>query len=370
MTADHGTPSSAASSKLPQQQYHETQFRSLVENIPGVVYRCACDEHWTMEFISDTIEELSGYPANDFVENRVRSYASIIHPDDQPVVQQAVDESILDRTPYILDYRVIDADGRLHWVYEKGRGVFDDDGTLLWLDGAIFDVTDRRLAQERVRAEQQLLRQLLDLGERERKLLAYDIHDGFVQDVVGTKMMLEAMIAKDDLAGPEVKERLERLVETLAHAVDEGRRLISELRPLIIDEQGILAAIEYLVGESQSKKDSPRIKFEHKVEFERLPPLVESTVFRIVQETLNNIQRHSEAHNVLIRMQQLPGEILRIEITDDGVGFDQRNVPEDRFGLRGIVERARLFEGSASIESVPGEGTKVFVELPMVVSYG
>jgi PAS domain S-box-containing protein len=150
----------------------EEQFRTLVENIPGVIYRCACDEHWTMEFISDTIGELSGYPADEFIDNRVRSYASIIHRKDQALVDRAVTEGTNARRPYIIEYRIVDAGGAIRWVYEKGQGVFDAGGELLWLDGAIFDVTDRKTADERLAKEQTLLRKMLNL--RERKLMAYD----------------------------------------------------------------------------------------------------------------------------------------------------------------------------------------------------
>ena len=361
--ADSGANSSTANGQLEQR---ETQFRTLLENIPGVVYRCACDEHWTMEFISDPIKELSGYAADEFINNRLRSYASIIHQEDHAMVEAAVDAAVAARRPYILDYRVIDAEGKIHWVYEKGQGVFNSSGKLMWLDGAIFDVTDRRLAEEKIRDEQMLLRQLLDLGERDRKLLAYDLHDGFVQDVVGTKMMLEALIANDSSVRPQLADRLNELVEMLAHAIDDGRRLISELRPLIIDEQGILAAIEYLVGETQAADQTPQIEFVHDVQFERLPTLIESTVFRIVQEALTNIRRHSQAKSVRIDMSQPAGlDTLQIEIVDDGVGFKQTHVPRHRFGLRGIVERARLFGGSASIDSSPGQGTRVLVQLPL-----
>ncbi len=256
----------------------EEQFRTLLENIPGVVYRCACDEHWTMEFISDAVHELSGYSADEFIDNRVRSYPSIIHREDQSLVDRAVTEATAARRPYIIEYRVVDADGAIHWVYEKGQGVFDAGGELLWLDGAIFDVTDRKTADERLAAEQTLLRKLFDLRERERKLMAYDIHDGLVQDIVGSKMLLEAMVSRQTGATADETNRLEQIIELLSHAIDEGRRVINELRPLIIDEHGILTAIEYLVAETNAAAEAPAAKFVQDVRFERLAPLVESTI--------------------------------------------------------------------------------------------
>ena len=135
---------------------------------------------------------------------------------------------------------------------------------------------------------------------------------------------------------------------------------------MIIDEQGILAAIEYLIGE-QTAHAALKITFEHDVQFSRLPPLLEGTMFRIVQEALNNVRRHSGAERAAVRLTQ-SGNRVRIEIEDAGSGFDLGNVPDQRFGLRGIRERARLFDGKATIESAPGRGTRILVELPLATT--
>jgi len=142
----------------------ETRFRTLVSNIPGVIYRCACDKNWTMQVISDEIEKVSGYPASDFIGNRVRSYASIIHPDDKLMVEKVVTKGLRQRHHYIIDYRIIDSEGHVHWVYEKGQGIYGDKNELLFLDGAIFDVSERKKVEE----EREKL--LHDIGERVKEL--------------------------------------------------------------------------------------------------------------------------------------------------------------------------------------------------------
>jgi PAS domain S-box-containing protein len=126
----------------------EERYRTLVSNIPGIVYRCACDEHWTMLYISDTIEKLTEYPPSDFIDNRVRSYASIIHEDDKAMVISAVEEGVSQNQPFVIEYRIVSADRTVRWVYEKGQGIYDTHGQLLWLDGAIFDITERKRAEE------------------------------------------------------------------------------------------------------------------------------------------------------------------------------------------------------------------------------
>jgi diguanylate cyclase (GGDEF)-like protein/PAS domain S-box-containing protein len=143
----------------------EERFRTLLLNIPGAMYRCAARSDWRMEFISDNIEAISGYPASDFIANHVRTFASIIHPDDREAVEQGVDEALARREPFILEYRIMRADGGVAWVYEKGQGVFGEDDQVLWLDGAIFDITERKLLQEQL-AHQAFYDSLTGLANR------------------------------------------------------------------------------------------------------------------------------------------------------------------------------------------------------------
>jgi PAS domain S-box-containing protein len=133
----------------------EQKFRTLIGNIPGACYRCANDAAYTVEFMSDAIETLSGYPAAEFLGDRVRSYAGLIHPDDAAPVRQATGDAVANKRPYAIDYRIFHRDGSVRWVHDKGQGQFDDDGKLQHLDGAIFDVTGHRhLEQELARKEQ------------------------------------------------------------------------------------------------------------------------------------------------------------------------------------------------------------------------
>jgi PAS domain S-box-containing protein len=132
----------------------ELRFRSIVSSTPGVIYRCACDADWTMEFISNEIETILGYPATDFIADQVRTFTSIIHPEDTAIVEQVVQQGIKARQPYVIEYRVVRADGAIRWVYEKGQGVYDEDD-LLWLDGVIFDISDRKQAEAALRESEE-----------------------------------------------------------------------------------------------------------------------------------------------------------------------------------------------------------------------
>ncbi|QKD81323.1 PAS domain S-box protein [Thermoleptolyngbya sichuanensis A183] len=128
----------------------EARFSSLVNNIPGVVYRCACDEHWTMEYISDPIRNLTGYEPEEFIGNRRLSINDITPPEYQLIIAQTVEQAIAQKQPYVLEYPIQHKDGSIRWVYEKGQGIYEN-GELLCLDGVLFDITERKQTEERLR---------------------------------------------------------------------------------------------------------------------------------------------------------------------------------------------------------------------------
>lgn len=135
----------------------EERFRTIAESIPCAIYRCACDDQWTMEFISGHITDITGYPPTDFIHNATRSYASIIHPEDAGLLIAGLREAIEARRPWTLEYRIRHADGTLRHVYDEGQASFNESGRVSHLDGFILDITERKKAQdERLRLEAEL----------------------------------------------------------------------------------------------------------------------------------------------------------------------------------------------------------------------
>lgn len=117
-------------------------FKNLIANIPGAIYRCAWDRDRRIELIGDAIAEISGYPGSDFIQNQVRTFASIMHPADWERVKAIVGQSLGARRTYVVEYRLLHADGSIRWVYEKGQGIFSKSGKLLFLEGVIFDISE------------------------------------------------------------------------------------------------------------------------------------------------------------------------------------------------------------------------------------
>ena len=125
-----------------------------------------------MEFISPAIQELSGYPASDFVGNNVRTYASIIHADDMDLVNKAVEDGLNQRQAYVIEYRVVHRDGSIRWAREYGQGIFGEAGELLHLDGAVFDVTERRRMEGELRQALDQAKEAMDKLSRQERLAA------------------------------------------------------------------------------------------------------------------------------------------------------------------------------------------------------
>lgn len=197
----------------------EDRLRALIANVPGAIYRCANDADWTMQLISDEIVRISGYPVSDFIDSNVRTYTSIIHPDDREQVDRNVQEGVRRGQTFSLEYRIVRADGTLSWVLERGQQVRDSNGRI-WLDGVIFDITERRVAEEELRES---LRRLAIADDRH--LIARDLHDGVTGALVGLGAVLRALgAAADD------PRKVRKVRDCLAASVEQINSMIDDIR--------------------------------------------------------------------------------------------------------------------------------------------
>lgn len=210
--------------------------------------------------------------------------------------------------------------------------------------------------------KQRLLKESLESYERERVLLACELHDGLAQKLAGVLMQLQAIKPKQGQPPRSSQDALHTAIQLLRDSIGEVRRLMSGLRPSLLDEAGLVVAIEHVIRMAE-RQDGTTIEFAHSGQIERLAAPVETAVFRIVQEGLANACRHSQSEKVRVAVIG-DAQSVRVEIQDWGIGFDPSQVGECHFGLRGIRERAKLLGGQAAIESSPRMGTRIAVRLP------
>lgn len=203
---------------------------SAVSNIPGAVYLCACDEAGTIKFFSVQIEDLVGYPASDFIENKVRTYDSVIHPEDLPYVVAEVNEAVERGAPYSLEYRVIHVSGEPRWVAEHGRPVFGPDGKPRWTAGMILDITRQKSAQKS--------RELFERQSRRQTL--HDSLTGLPTRVLFRESLTHA-IAEASESGVELAvfamnlDRFKEVNDTLGRETGDGllREVANRLRSVL-----------------------------------------------------------------------------------------------------------------------------------------
>jgi PAS domain S-box-containing protein len=158
----------------------EQEFRSLVSNIPGAVYRCGPEGRSALIFISSGIEVIAGYPAANFMLKPVQAFASIVHPDDVDFINKIIEISVKAKQPYMIEYRLIHLDGNVRWVAEKGQAIFGQSGQVLSLNGAIFDITERKEYEDALRLSEAIANnraQQLEIALKElRETQAHLIH--------------------------------------------------------------------------------------------------------------------------------------------------------------------------------------------------
>jgi PAS domain S-box-containing protein len=337
-------------------QASEAKWRSLVENAPDVI--TVVDPEGTIQFMNRAWPGVAD-------ETSLGSNLFTRLPEEQrEPARAAIQEVARTGQPRRFELTYFAAGGKRTW-YGNRVGPIRSSEEIAALVIITTDITARKLHEVALHQEQELLRKLLDLHERDRQLVAYEIHDGLAQEMAAALMHLEAFhhVAAERLDGGE----FDRGLALLREAVEEARRLISGLRPPVLDELGIVAAIDYLINEARA--DVPEIRFVHRTNFGRLAPPLESAIFRIVQEALSNIRKHSGSRRARVELFEL-GQHLRLVVRDWGKGFDPAEIGQRRFGLRGIRERARLLGATVVVDSRPGEGTTLVLDFPLILNRG
>jgi len=334
----------------------ERQCREIIDRIP-IPVAITRPSDGQIFYANQRMGDLAGLPAEQLIgRTTVEFYQD---PDDRNAILQLLES---DKPISNIELCVKRLDGSPVWIVLSVQRIkYEGDDAALC---AAIDVTTRKQAEVSLRKEQRLLQRLLDTHQRERQLTAFEIHDGMVQEMTAAVMLLES--TKESLSDSDerVNTKFGHALSMVRHAIDEARRLIEGLAPPVLEAEGILPALNSLIDDMSAKSDMS-VTLATDFDGRRFAPALEMSVFRIVQESLNNAWRHGQARLATIRLKER-GDMIRVIVRDFGKGFDVDSVSPTRYGLRGIRERTRLLGGQAKIVSVPGKGTLVVAELPVV----
>ena len=335
-----------------------TQMAAIVETSDDAIVGVALDG--SVMTWNDGAQRMYGYPAAEIVG---KPYSLTFTP-DQAQELATIRESI-QRGEVIRHQDVVRVarDGSTVEVSVSHSPIKGHDGVIVGFSSIARGIAERKRAEEELRRTE-LLRQLAEAEERQRQRIAHDLHDQMEQHLAALKFGLEKR-----MTDPTEQSGLQPLLDLVRQIGSDVRRIALELRPAILDDLGIQdALVNYLeVWSEQSGIEADFHAFG--LEATRLPPLTETALYRVVQEALTNVFKHSIASRVSVILERRDDH-LRVIIEDDGRGFrleeNRSNVtPGHGLGLPGMRERITAVGGSLVVETSPGEGTSLFIRVPL-----
>jgi two-component system sensor histidine kinase UhpB len=343
----------------------ERRYRAVVEAQSELIIRMLPD--LTVTFVNGAYCRYFGRTQEQVLG---KSLLEHMRPEERANAQRFF-AGIAPATPlYERDALVRDAGGAERWMHWAARGLFDAEGALREIQSVGRDVTQLRRAMDALGAArerlQRLSRRLLEVQEAERRNLARELHDDIGQGLTALKLNLEALARGRDHTA--LQARVGEALETARHTIERVRQLSVNLRPLQLDDLGLAAALRSHL-DRQAKLGGLAPHFEIQEVPLKLSADIETACFRVAQEAINNIVRHSKAANVWLRL-FLAGERLALSVRDDGAGFDvasaqRRAAAGESLGVVSMEERVALAGGSFQIHSAPGQGTVVVASFPV-----
>jgi PAS domain S-box-containing protein len=339
----------------------EQRFRVITDAAPILVWMAGVDKlcyyfnkGW-LDFVGRTLEQESG---NGWTEN--------VHPEDFERCLEVYVANFDARRSFEMEYRMRHHTGQYRWILDRGVPRYAPDGTFEGYVGGCLDIHDQKEAAEKVRIADDMTR-LMKTQDEERRRIARELHDSAGQTLAVLGINLAQLVDRAKSLAPELAKEgkeIEAIVQQLSREIRTTSYL---LHPPLLDESGLASALSWYV-EGLAERSQIAVTLDVAANLGRLPGDMELAIFRVVQECLTNIHRHSGSKTDLIRVSRTK-ETVRTEVRDQGKGISPERLLEIQsqgsgVGIRGIRERIRHFHGEMKIES-SGSGTSVIVIIPM-----
>lgn len=344
----------------------EVRFRTIYEGAPVGIGLVTLD--WEFMDINLAFMEMLGFGLEEL---RQVGMVNILHPDEMATARSYFQEMKEGKRDfYQREGRYRRKDGSWMWGHINVSAIRDESGKLLFAVGMLVDITQEKAVQEEINAYQERLRALASelslTEERERRLLAADLHDHIGQILALAQIKLGAL--RQEATSPECQASVTEIRDYLSQAIRYTRSLTYELGLPILYDLGLEAALEWL-AEQMHEQHGLAIEVHRDQQVKPLGEAARVLVFRVVRELLTNVVKHAQASKVDISITK-QSQFLHLEVRDDGVGFDPadrgpRSGKSSGYGLFSIRERLSSLGGLVKIDSQPGQGTRVSITVPL-----
>lgn len=358
----------------------EERYRNIFESIIEGIFQTTPEGRFIL--VNPALAHMYGYDSPEEMISTVEDIQRLyVNPDDRLRFKRLIESSGFVKGFESNQYH---KNGSQIWISLNAHAVKDKDGNIICYEGTAENITLRKKAEKELLEQQEELRSLskriVDIEEEERKRFSRELHDTVGQNLTAISINLNIINAKiHDIAPDDIKTRLKDSLVLLEQTTEKIRNIMSDLRPSVLDDYGLLAALKWY-GRIFSSRTGINVVVDGVETHERLNSSIENSLFRITQEALTNTAKHSGATEVYINL-KIDSDTVCLTIHDNGKGFDPTLKPENksfvdfnslnekgegesRWGLITMRERALSIKGELRIESEKGKGTKVIVNLP------
>lgn len=341
----------------------ERRYHTLAEVSPVGIFHT--DAAGSTTYVNPRWCQISGITYEKAMGN---GWFEAVHPDDRDMLRRNWEEATRHQQVSVSEYRFVRPNGSTAWVIGQAIPERDADGAIVGYVGTTTDITDRKLAEKEMEESSQKLRQLtthlLNIREEERKRIGREIHDELGQQLTAIKMDISWIAKKTDPSQEAFKTKLQNVIALLDGGNQSIRRILNELRPVILDDYGLLEALRWQAQQFTANTHIPVAMTASESDM-RIPEEISTCIFRIFQEALTNITRYAKATQVKVSL-DIDSDSVLLNIEDNGLGFDtELTKTKKSFGILGMKERVASLNGRFDLSSVPGNGTRISIHIPI-----
>jgi PAS domain S-box-containing protein len=337
----------------------EARFRLVANTAPVLIWTSGTDKK--CDYFNNPWLDFTGRPLEAELGD---GWAEGVHPDDLSLCLQTYTESFDRRESFEIQYRLRRNDGEYRWVLDTGVPRFNPDSSFAGYIGSCIDITERKMAEDALAS---LSGDLIEAQDEERKRIAREIHDDYGQRVALLGFDLEQLADNVGASSAEASQKARELFNRVSRLAEDMHGLSHRLHSSTLENLGLVAGLRAFCGEFSNQQDM-QVDFASENVPHGIPGDAALCIFRIAQEALRNVKKHSGASRAVVRL-EWEGDRLHLSVSDLGKGFDPNKPSAERgIGIRSMEERLRLLGGQLEIHSVLMQGARIDAWLPFKIA--